>query len=299
VRWRRAEDKRGRSVQLLSGYEESGLPRRQYCRRLGIAVSPFKYYRQKATRKAAAQRRSAAKLVKVRVEPPAEPSRSVFTLVLCKGRPIESAWDFGEAELSRLNPRRRDCVENVRARTGYQGSISAPSGRTCAKASKDSSDWCAISSGRSAERTSVPLHESLAHKTESACLGWQRTMVCAKRLERGRSRWADGKDSSSISMRPGEPAMLVNGMDRPYLNPCCCSQTATLRFCKPLPLDDAFRIARPRSLGGSLQDYEVLGRSIGKRSSPVFNYLQVFEQKGVLPKSSGSVLLQLGVQRME
>jgi transposase len=37
--------------------------------------------------------------------------------------------------------------------------------------------------------------------------------VCAKRLERGRFRWPDGKDSSSIAMRSEELAMLVNGMD--------------------------------------------------------------------------------------
>lgn len=37
--------------------------------------------------------------------------------------------------------------------------------------------------------------------------------VCAKRLERGRFNWPDGKDASSINMRSEELAMLVNGMD--------------------------------------------------------------------------------------
>ncbi len=37
--------------------------------------------------------------------------------------------------------------------------------------------------------------------------------ICAKRLERGRFRWPDGKDSSSLLLRSEELAMLVNGMD--------------------------------------------------------------------------------------
>ncbi len=37
--------------------------------------------------------------------------------------------------------------------------------------------------------------------------------VCAKRLERGRFRWPDGKESLSVCMRAEELAMLVNGMD--------------------------------------------------------------------------------------
>ena len=43
--------------------------------------------------------------------------------------------------------------------------------------------------------------------------------VCAKRLERGRFRWPDGKDSSSVSMRSEELAMLVNGMDLSQARP--------------------------------------------------------------------------------
>ena len=43
--------------------------------------------------------------------------------------------------------------------------------------------------------------------------------VCAKRLERGRFRWPDGKGTSSISMRPEELAMLVNGMDLSQARP--------------------------------------------------------------------------------
>ena len=37
--------------------------------------------------------------------------------------------------------------------------------------------------------------------------------VCAKRLERGRFRWPEVKDALSVTMRPEELAMLINGMD--------------------------------------------------------------------------------------
>ena len=37
--------------------------------------------------------------------------------------------------------------------------------------------------------------------------------VCAKRLEKGRFRWPEGEGRHSVSMRPEELAMLVNGLD--------------------------------------------------------------------------------------
>ena len=37
--------------------------------------------------------------------------------------------------------------------------------------------------------------------------------VCAKRLERGRFRWPEASGSESVTMRPDELAMLINGMD--------------------------------------------------------------------------------------
>lgn len=37
--------------------------------------------------------------------------------------------------------------------------------------------------------------------------------VCAKRLERGRFRWPEKSQARSVTMRPEELAMLVNGMD--------------------------------------------------------------------------------------
>jgi transposase len=37
--------------------------------------------------------------------------------------------------------------------------------------------------------------------------------VCAKRLERGRFRWPEVGNARSVTMRPEELAMLVNGLD--------------------------------------------------------------------------------------
>ena len=43
--------------------------------------------------------------------------------------------------------------------------------------------------------------------------------VCAKRLERGRFRWPEATDAGSVSMRPEELAMLINGMDLAQARP--------------------------------------------------------------------------------
>ena len=37
--------------------------------------------------------------------------------------------------------------------------------------------------------------------------------VCAKRLEKGRFRWPEAEGRYSVTMRPEELAMLVNGLD--------------------------------------------------------------------------------------
>ena len=43
--------------------------------------------------------------------------------------------------------------------------------------------------------------------------------VCAKRLERGRFHWPEAKDVASVSMRPEELALLINGMDLAQARP--------------------------------------------------------------------------------
>ena len=88
---------------MLKGYEESGLSRREYCQKEGIPVTTFDYYRQRSRRKAAAARRKAAsKLVRVKMKAAPVQARSIFALVLANGRRIESGWNFGDAEMTRL-----------------------------------------------------------------------------------------------------------------------------------------------------------------------------------------------------
>jgi transposase len=43
--------------------------------------------------------------------------------------------------------------------------------------------------------------------------------VCAKRLERGRFHWPEASQTRSVTMRPEELAMLVNGMDLAQARP--------------------------------------------------------------------------------
>lgn len=53
------------------------------------------------------------------------------------------------------------------------------------------------------------------HKTRLKALVWDGSglWVCAKRLEKGRFRWPSGQETGSVTMRPEELAMLVNGLD--------------------------------------------------------------------------------------
>lgn len=82
------------AAQLLRGFDQSGLTRRDYCERVGIPVTTLDYYRR---RKAKQQEET---LVAVKI---LDPGRSPgFTLVLSNGRRIESSWDFAGEELCRL-----------------------------------------------------------------------------------------------------------------------------------------------------------------------------------------------------
>jgi hypothetical protein len=79
---------------LIEGYAASGMTRREYCAKHGIAVSTLDYWRSKRK----------PKLVRIAVKGAIEPHQSVagFTLVLGNGRRIESSWSFAEADLARL-----------------------------------------------------------------------------------------------------------------------------------------------------------------------------------------------------
>jgi len=78
------EDKR----RIVEGYATSGMTRREYCAKHGIAVSTLDYWRLKRK----------TKLVEVAIEQ----SGPGFTLTLANGRRIESSWRFAEADLLRL-----------------------------------------------------------------------------------------------------------------------------------------------------------------------------------------------------
>ena len=79
----------------MAGYERSGLGRREYCRRRGIAVTTFDYHRHRWNR--------SRQLVPVEIAAgPVDSGSGAITLVLANGRRIEVAGDFAEAALARL-----------------------------------------------------------------------------------------------------------------------------------------------------------------------------------------------------
>jgi hypothetical protein len=86
---------------LVKGYEESGLSRQEYCRREGIAVTTFDYYRHRSKRKTQPSA-AGARLVNVKLEATPIQAQSIFSLVLANGRRIECAWSFSDADLARL-----------------------------------------------------------------------------------------------------------------------------------------------------------------------------------------------------
>jgi hypothetical protein len=81
----KAEERR-----IVEGFATSGMTRREYSAKYGIAVSTLDYWRQKRKKN----------LVEVAIEP--QQSGLGFTLTLANGRRIESTWRFAEADLLRL-----------------------------------------------------------------------------------------------------------------------------------------------------------------------------------------------------
>jgi transposase len=58
-------------------------------------------------------------------------------------------------------------------------------------------------------------------RTRLKALVWDGTglWLCAKRLERGRFSWPAASEARSVTMRPEELAMLVNGLDLTQARP--------------------------------------------------------------------------------
>jgi hypothetical protein len=78
---------------IVEGFAKSGMTRRAYCARHGVAMTTFDYWRR-------AERKQKPRLVEVAVQQ-AGPHAG-FALVLANGRRIESSWSFVEADLEKL-----------------------------------------------------------------------------------------------------------------------------------------------------------------------------------------------------
>ena len=77
---------------MVDAFAKSGLTRREYCAKHGIAVTTLDYWRRKYNAR--------PKLMEVDIEPQQiEPG---FALVLANGRRIESSWSFSAADLEKL-----------------------------------------------------------------------------------------------------------------------------------------------------------------------------------------------------
>jgi hypothetical protein len=86
-------NRRSEMRRVVEEFAASGLTRREFCSRRGLALTTFDYWR--------GQLRSTPRLVKVEVAR-AEAAALSFTLRLANGRSIESSWRFDEEELARL-----------------------------------------------------------------------------------------------------------------------------------------------------------------------------------------------------
>jgi hypothetical protein len=78
---------------IIEGFAKSGMTRREYCAKHGIAVTTLDYWRR-------AHQQRKPKLVRVTVQ--AAQSGTGFALVLANGRRIESSWSFAETDLEKL-----------------------------------------------------------------------------------------------------------------------------------------------------------------------------------------------------
>ena len=79
---------------IVEGFAKSGLTRREYCAKHGVAMTTLDYWRR-------AHRRQKPTLVPVAIEEAHHPLAG-FALVLANGLRIESSWSFAEADLQRL-----------------------------------------------------------------------------------------------------------------------------------------------------------------------------------------------------
>jgi len=79
---------------IVAGFAQSGMTRREYCDKHNIGIATLDYWRR-------VEKKSNPKLVEVAIDTQPQPSDG-FVLVLANGRRIESSWKFTAADLTRL-----------------------------------------------------------------------------------------------------------------------------------------------------------------------------------------------------
>jgi hypothetical protein len=79
---------------IVEGFAKSGLTRREYCAKQGVAMTTLDYWRR-------THRKEKPTLVPVAIEEGHHPPAG-FALVLANGRRIESSWSFAQADLEKL-----------------------------------------------------------------------------------------------------------------------------------------------------------------------------------------------------
>jgi transposase-like protein len=79
---------------IVEGFVKSGLTRREYCAKQGVAMTTLDYWRR-------THRKQKPTLVPLAIEEAHQPLAG-FALVLANGRRIESSWRFVEADLEKL-----------------------------------------------------------------------------------------------------------------------------------------------------------------------------------------------------
>ena len=84
---------------MVEAYQQSGLSREEFSKRMGISVSMLDYHRRRY------EQRPGSGLVRVDIRatsPDSDDRKVTFGLVLNNGRRIESDWRFCERDLARL-----------------------------------------------------------------------------------------------------------------------------------------------------------------------------------------------------
>ena len=79
---------------IVAGFAESGMTRREYCAKHNLGIATLDYWRR-------VERKSRPKLVEVAIETQPQASGG-FALVLANGRRIESSWNFIATDLEKL-----------------------------------------------------------------------------------------------------------------------------------------------------------------------------------------------------